>query len=252
MRADAGCAPPPRATGGDDKRGPAARRCRTLCVVFIGRQEACTAATRHGAACRRASCHNAEISDTRRGRDRTATPGRPSRCTAPEARRAQDGELPYRAEPARLTSEAPYATRGERGGGRHPPLYIHDRFSGEVASGIGHRETIIGKGQYRESVIGEDQHREGYHRGGTIWGRAVSGPTKRKRKCRRKPVWQCSAVRARGRGQCSELSLGQCSPTHPLPPSPRRPDADPNRGSGSRQRGSSKSWRSGRAESRLQ
>jgi len=53
---------------------------------------------------------------------------------------------------------------------------------GKVASGIGHRETIIGKGQYRESVIGEGKYREGYHRGGSISGRAVSGPTKSKRK----------------------------------------------------------------------
>jgi hypothetical protein len=50
VRADAGCASPPRATGGDDIRGPATRRGSTLCAVFIGHQEAvqgCDAQWRH-------------------------------------------------------------------------------------------------------------------------------------------------------------------------------------------------------------
>ena len=135
------------------------------------------------------------------GTERRA-PRRPSRCTAPEARRAQDGELPYRAEPARLTSEALYVTRGEGGGGRHPPPVCTIASVGKVASGIGHRDTIIGKGQYRDSLIGEGQYREGYHRGGSISGRAVSGPTKSKRKSARAgglgritPFWLASWVK---------------------------------------------------------
>jgi len=43
-------------------------------------------------------------------------------------------------------------------------------------------ESVIGAPQYRESVIGEGQYREGYHRGGSILGTALSGPTKSKRK----------------------------------------------------------------------
>ena len=168
VRADAGCALPPRTTGGDAIRGPAARRGRTLCVVFIGQ------APRGGARLRRAMAPRADawrvtmlrsLKHVGEGTQRR-TPRRPSRCTAPEARRAQDCELPYRAEPARLTSEAPYATQGKGGGGRHPPPFCTIASVGKVASGIGHRETIIGKGQYRESVIGEGQYREGYHRGG--------------------------------------------------------------------------------------
>jgi len=54
VRADAGCASPPRATGDDHIYGPAACRDSTLCAVFIGHQERkrrCTAATRNDATC---------------------------------------------------------------------------------------------------------------------------------------------------------------------------------------------------------
>jgi len=101
---------------------------------------------------------------------------------------------------------------------------------GKVASGIGHRETIIGKGQYGESVIGEGQYREGYHRGGSISGRAVSGPTKSKRKMRsvescqdprklltvRNAASPCTIARVRGPrgaiGQWISTRIGPASP----------------------------------------
>jgi len=112
VRADAGCASSPRVTGGDDIRGPA---------HYVW----CSSATKRRAQLRRAMAPRADarrvtmlssLTHFGEGTERRA-PRRPSRCTAPEARRAQDGEMPYRAEPARLTSEAPYATRGE--GGRY-------------------------------------------------------------------------------------------------------------------------------------
>jgi len=168
------------------------RRAQQAAMIFAGppRVEAahyvwCSSATKRRARLRRAMAPRADarrvtmlrsLTHVGEGTERRA-PRRPSRCTAPEARRAQDGELPYRAEPARLTSEAPYATRGEGGGGRHPPPFCTIASVGKVASGIGHRETITGKGQYRESVIGEGQYRGGYHRGESVSGRAVSGPT---------------------------------------------------------------------------
>ena len=106
----------------------------------------CSSATKRRARLRRAMAPRADarrvtmlrsLTRVGEGTERQA-PRRPSRCTAPEARRAQDGELPYRAEPARLTSEAPYATRGEGGGERHPPPFC------TIASvGKWHRESVI-------------------------------------------------------------------------------------------------------------
>jgi len=108
------------------------------------------------------------------GTERRA-PRRPSRCTAPEARRAQDGELPYRAEPARLTREALYVTRAEGGGGRHPPPFVLS-----LQWGKWHRESAIGKpssgrvsignlssgrGNVGKGIIGGGQYREGQYRG---------------------------------------------------------------------------------------
>jgi len=114
----------------------------------------CSSATKRRARLRRAMAPRADawrvtmlrsLTHVAEGTERRA-PRRPSRCTAPEARRAQDGELPYRAEPARLTSEALSVTRGEGGRGRRPPPFCTIASVGKVASRIGHREAINGKG----------------------------------------------------------------------------------------------------------
>ena len=98
-------------------------------------------------------------------------PRRPSRCTAPETRRAQNGGMAYRADAARLTSEAPSATRGEGGGGCHPPPFVRS-----LQWGKWRRETGIGN---RSS--GNPSSGIGY-REGSLSGRVVSGATKSKRK----------------------------------------------------------------------
>ena len=116
-------------------------------------------------ACRRAACHNAEISDTRRGRDRTASPPAPFTMhgAGREARAGWRAVVPSGARPPDKRGTVRDAGRG----GRRAPstTILYDRFSGE--SGIGNRSS-------------GNHHREGSvsgicHRGGSISGRVSSG-----------------------------------------------------------------------------
>ena len=98
----------------------------------------CTAATRHGAACRRAACHNAEIFDTRRG-DRAAPPPAPFTMhgAGSEARAGWRDAVPSGVRPPDKRGTVSDAGRG----GRWAPstTVLYDRFSGE--SGIGNRSS---------------------------------------------------------------------------------------------------------------
>ena len=102
----------------------------------------CSSATKRRARLRRAMAPRADarrvtmlrsLTHVGEGTERRA-PRRPSRCTAPEARCAQDGKLPYRAKPARLTKRGTVRDAGR--GGRWAPstTILYDRFTGE--SGI--------------------------------------------------------------------------------------------------------------------
>jgi hypothetical protein len=147
-----------------------------------GTKRRCTAATRHGAACRRLACHNAAISETRRGRDPTANPPAPFTMhgAGSEARAGLRAAVPSGARPPDKRG----TVRDAGQGGRWAPstTILYHRFSGE--SGIGNRTS---GNNHREGSVSGIGHRGGsisgrVSSGGSISGRAVSGPTKSKRK----------------------------------------------------------------------
>jgi len=140
------------------------------------------AETRNGATCRRAACHNAEISDTRRERDQTARP--PVPLTMHEARsEARAGWRDAAPSGARPPDKRGIVSGAGRGGRWAPsttirPIACVGNWRRE--SGIGNRPSGHPNIENRSSVrvnIGK-----GIIVGGSISGTAVLGPTASKRK----------------------------------------------------------------------